>query len=387
MRHAVAAARLVQFDQSGQLALKVRCITREAFEQVRSLSPSRAPRPSQVRLPDDFPPPPRPQLVGNGHASALLSRSEGVLVLTLTGTPTSSPSLAPVSLLVRFGEVRALKVVEERFHVVEYWDDRAAERAHEVLDGREQGGARFECSFEPGVAVRPSSPSRASRRRRPDSRSLSRSQSTDSPSWTTTATSTTSQNVAEPLDPFLPPTPAATPRSTTSFDRAYLSSPAPSSTFSFGSAALAKPFTSSVAPSQPHWTASRPPVTPAGFLRLNPSSPPPPPQQHQQQSLFTSSTQPRPSTASTASTVFADGPRALATLPAWPAKHRSHIGQEYGIVRDDRIPASNVLNFERIERGASARPALLRALLGDSLGSMLRASDLAVQVSTCARRS
>ncbi|GAA5846981.1 hypothetical protein JCM9279_006979 [Rhodotorula babjevae] len=312
VRHAVAASRLVQVDSSGQLALKARCITREAFEQ----------------------------LVGHGQASALLSRSEGVLVLTLTGTPTSSPSLAPVSLLAQFGEVRALKVVEERFHVVEYWDDRAAERAHEVLDGREQGGARFECSFEPAVA------------------------STDPPSWTTTATATTAQNVAAPLDLFVPPTPSATPRSTTSFDLGYLSPSAPSSTFSFGSAAFAKPFTPSTAPArapappQSRWTAPLPPVAPAGFLHLDPTSPLP--QQYQQQpSLFASSVQPRSSTASTASTGLADGPRAAASLPAWPVKHRSHIGQEYGIVRDDRIPASNVLNFERIERGLDVRTTVM----------------------------
>ncbi|GAA5913015.1 hypothetical protein JCM8208_005667 [Rhodotorula glutinis] len=311
VRHALAASRLVQFDQSGQLALKARCITHKAFEQ----------------------------LVGHGQASALVSRSEGVLVLTLVGTPTSSPTLAPVSLLAQFGEVRALKVVEERFHVVEYWDDRAAERAHEILDGREQGGARFECSFEPNVA------------------------STDPPSWTTTATATTSKNVVAPLDPFFPPTPVATPRSTTSFDLAYLSPPAPASTFSFGSAALAKPFTPSTAPvsaqSQSRWTASfLPPVGPAGFLHLGPASPPPS-QRHQQQSSLASSVQPGTVTASTTSTALADGPRAAASLPAWPVKHRSHIGQEYGIVRDDRIPASNVLNFERIERGLDVRTTVM----------------------------
>ncbi|GAA5945122.1 hypothetical protein JCM3775_000915 [Rhodotorula graminis] len=309
VRHAVAAARLVQFDQSGQLALKARCITRKAFEQ----------------------------LVGHGQAAAVLSHSEGVLALTLNGTPTSSPALAPVSLLAQFGEVRALKVVEERFHVVEYWDDRAAERAHDVLDGREQGGARFECSFEPDVA------------------------STDPPSWTTTATATTSKNVAAPLDPFFPPTPVATPRSTTSFDLAYLSPPAPSSSFSFSSAAFAEPFTPSSAPgsSLSRWTTSRPPVEPAGFLHLGPSSPPPPPLYHQQHSSFTSSVHPLPSSTSAPSTAIAVGPRVAATRPAWPVKHRSHVGQEYGIVRDDRIPASNVLNFERIERGLDVRTTVM----------------------------
>lgn len=77
-----------------------------------------------------------------------------MLVLTLRG-PASSPAyFSPLSLLASFGDIRSLKLVEEYLYVVEYWDDRAAERAYQSLKGREEVGIRFDCSFEPSVAVR-----------------------------------------------------------------------------------------------------------------------------------------------------------------------------------------------------------------------------------------
>jgi hypothetical protein len=76
-----------------------------------------------------------------------------VLVFTLRG-PTSTPNFTPLPILATFGEIRAVKLVERGMHVVEYWDEQAAETAMKVLSGRESGGAKFGCSFEPKIAVR-----------------------------------------------------------------------------------------------------------------------------------------------------------------------------------------------------------------------------------------
>ncbi|BGP42070.1 hypothetical protein JCM10449v2_006072 [Rhodotorula kratochvilovae] len=315
VRHALAAARLVQFDESGEQALSAKCISRQDFEQ-----------------------------------APLLSQSEAVLVFTLRG-PTPTPSFTPLSLLAAFGEIRSLKVVEEHLHVVEYWDDRSAEQAYKVLKGRETGGARFDCSFEPVVA------------------------STDLPAWTQSST-TPSTSAAAPAASLFPPTPAATPLAPSPPLAEYFSPlaqpfafepgglPTPRGAFAGHLPPLAftadteqrrfDPPASNARPfpppdiqfgSQQYQSHPAPPHAPIAPAGLTPFPPAPP-------STFPFAPTPAPTAAAFESL-------SAAAAPSWSAKRRSRVGQDYGIVRDDRIPAGNVLNFERIERGLDVRTTVM----------------------------
>ena len=85
--------------------------------------------------------------LNSSQPNPLLSPSEAVLILTLHGPP-----LFPTSLLHTFGGVRSLRLIDPSTFIVEYWDERDAERAAEVLEGKTVGTTRLRCSFEPSVA-------------------------------------------------------------------------------------------------------------------------------------------------------------------------------------------------------------------------------------------
>ncbi|GAA6056748.1 hypothetical protein JCM3770_005877 [Rhodotorula araucariae] len=285
VRHAIAAARLVQLDESG--------------------------------------------LMSTLQAQALLSPSEAVLVFTLRG-PTATPYFTPVSLLASFGEIRTIKMVEEHFHVVEYWDDRSAQQAYKSLKGCETGGARFDCSFEPVVA------------------------STDLPTWTQSAATPSGRSVA-PAASLFPPTPVATPI-------------APSPPFASSFTPIVEPWQSASHTYAPALRSAAAVVDEIGFDPLFSDARTVAPadshfgsQQHH--------ADPAPPPASTAAPIDLHHfppphsncavPPTQSSAPSWCAIRRSRIGQDYGIVRDDRIPAGNLLNFQRIERGLDVRTTVM----------------------------
>ncbi|GAA5859496.1 hypothetical protein JCM8547_006850 [Rhodosporidiobolus lusitaniae] len=349
VRHALAAVRLFSPDSTRtplypphEASLEARCITRESFEELH-------PGPSPIPL---------------------LSRSEAVLVFTLRG-PTSTPYFTPLPLLASFGEVRSLKVVEEHLHVVEYWDDSSAQQACEVLDGRETGGVRFGCSFEPGVAsidLEPVNPYP------PQHDPVTATYSSSPPS-------TSFNPAAAPFSPYsapLLPSPLYSP---------YLTEYSPVSTLPAG-----VPFSSRDVNSlcgQDGYGTGGQGYPAAGRDQGDGRS------GQAWESLYVSthstSATPHPSSlpASPASSAFFAAPPGLPSSPAPPPgsasprsatfppsvhgsahggggggrgkhkHHRSRLSDDFGIVRDDKIPSGNVLNFERIEQGLDMRTTLM----------------------------
>ncbi|GJN92514.1 hypothetical protein Rhopal_005544-T1 [Rhodotorula paludigena] len=280
--------------------IRATCITRDSFEQLAS------------RL----------------QADALLSPSEAVLVLTLRG-PASSPAyFSPLSLLASFGDIRSLKLVEEYLYVVEYWDDRAAERAYQSLKGREEVGIRFDCSFEPTVASIELPTTSGTHDEYPAGRFSSREHNPLSPSpvpyFDNRSAPNTSSLPAEIIQPLAP----------TLGQSVATAAPA----LSYPPTPLLNPAFDPFAPSRPSSSADSPrepfsPVAPAGLLHFAP----------------------RPSAAPFQPQPVAVDPRAQSHQGGGAGSAR----QNYGIVRDDRIPSGNVLNFERIERGLDLRTTVM----------------------------
>ncbi|GAA5981029.1 hypothetical protein JCM11641_001434 [Rhodosporidiobolus odoratus] len=348
VRHAVAAVRKLcrGLDENSaisdqSLQLKARCIARDVFEELHVGSPP----------------------------SPLLSPSEAVLVFTLRG-PTSTAFFSPLPLLASFGEVRSLKVVEEHLHVVEYWDDRAAQAAFEVLDGREAGGARFGCSFEPGVASLELEDARVTSAfdYRFASPVPSNVPATPVPPIQHLATPHLEYSLAtpSPISPsFLPfQAPFAAPLSphfeqypftprdvdTTMVSLIGVTSEPPSHFASDPKVRSPNELPSSTdgrnrlaqihIPNGPATaTPALPsPASPAGFGSLHTSP---------HASASPSSASPR------------GGNFPFNSHSKGKGKYRSRLSEDFGIVRDDKIPAGNVLNFERIERGLDMRTTLM----------------------------
>ncbi|BGO93738.1 hypothetical protein NBRC10512_006618 [Rhodotorula toruloides] len=288
------------FAQSSTVA-NARCITRDSFEE----------------------------LAGQHPSNPLLSTSEGVLVFTLRG-PTSTPYFTPLPLLASFGEIRALKVVEEHLHVVEYWDDRAAQTACQRLDGKHAGGARFGCSFEPAVA------------------------SVDLPDWAELTTAP--NNSASPIDSFF--TPPFVPTGSSSHAAAPASwtppsaIPTPAQTPRIAQFAPHDPFVSGFAPSRPAYAGHAAPSMTGMVYKPTPSPIP----------SFQYSPDPSPAAQPAPSADPAEydiPPHKQASPPLSRLERKSRVGRDFGIVRDDKIPSGNVLVFERIERGIDMRTTLM----------------------------
>ncbi|GAA6046187.1 hypothetical protein NBRC10513_002181 [Rhodotorula toruloides] len=288
------------FAQSSTVA-NAGCITRESFEELAGQEPS----------------------------NPLLSPTEGVLVFTLRG-PTSTPYFTPLPLLASFGEIRALKVVEEHLHVVEYWDDRAAQTACQRLDGKQSGGARFGCSFEPAVA------------------------SLDLPDWaelTTAPNNSTSPSDNFFTPPFVPTRPSNFPAAPASWIPPS-AIPTPSQTPQVAQFVPHDPFASGFAPSRPASAILAAPSTTGMVYQPTPSPIP----------SFQYSAAPSPVAQPSASAGPAEHdipPHKQATPPLPRLERKSRVGRDFGIVRDDKIPSGNVLVFERIERGIDMRTTLM----------------------------
>ncbi|BGP18508.1 hypothetical protein JCM10213_002977 [Rhodosporidiobolus nylandii] len=348
VRHAVASVRIFSRSQdnmlrsSDELFLEARCISRDAFEQLHTTA----------------------------HDNPLLSRSEGVLVFTLRG-PTSTPFFTPLPLLASFGEIRSLKVVEEHLHVVEYFDDRCAQQAFSVLDGREAAGVRFGCSFEPAVASTELGPADGpAGQRLPATAIVPTSpapvQRTPNGPYSPSPFPAFSVPGSPPLSPAFP---AFSPLGAT-----FAPSPAPqlqpfsprdvNSFYGNGGEAyggrryepeqhdrVQMPW-SNIKPEQLeqlHWPpapnhAPPSPAVPASPARF-PHSP-----------IHSTGS---PSSASPRRGSFPPSSSMNGRNGGGKLKHHSRLSEEFGIVRDDKIPAGNVLNFERIEQGLDMRTTLM----------------------------
>ncbi|GAA6015010.1 hypothetical protein JCM10207_008703 [Rhodosporidiobolus poonsookiae] len=349
-RHAVAAARALPLpaphnldspDGKLQWLLDARCVTRDVLEELHT-------------GPDPCP---------------LLSRSEAVLVFTLRG-PTSTPYFTPLPLLASFGEIRSLKVVEEHLHVVEYWDDRSAQTAYGVLDGRETGGVRFGCSFEPDVAstnlpappaahdpispIAPVSP--------PAQISVSPAATAFSPTSTISGAHylTHTPPHSPVFTPFSPKPVAATfPQPLASRNAAYIPSAPPGGTSSSTRPSLQLFGAQVGGRTRLPWEDATPEASP---IAANPYT-----QLHSPAIIHSTPVSPMspPVFASTAAAFgtasHSPSPRSSTFPPGAKGKtrHRSRLSEDFGIVRDDKIPASNVLNFERIENGLDMRTTLM----------------------------
>lgn len=86
--------------------------------------------------------------MNEGQPNPLISQSEGVVVVTSEGPPGFI-----VPYLHSLGLTRSTKHIDSQTVVVEYWDERIAERVARTLHGKVEGGTRFRVNFEPGVAV------------------------------------------------------------------------------------------------------------------------------------------------------------------------------------------------------------------------------------------
>ncbi|GAA5890824.1 hypothetical protein JCM5296_003433 [Sporobolomyces johnsonii] len=362
VRHALAALRLFSSSAadpasrsfSPSALLDARCITRDTFEQLHTC------------------PTPNP----------LLSPSEAVLVFTLRG-PTSTPYFTPLPLLASFGEIRSIKLVEEHLHVVEYWDDRCAQTGLEVLDGRETGGARFGCSFEPGVAsvvlpseeapasiLPPPAPIAPAPKLRVHANAAPFSP-VASPCHSAEATSLTALQVASAF--CIPPSPhnarpSAGPLGRRDVNETYGSGywPFEVKQSSYGprcneqepvkesGSRFALGYGEQPGMEQPSLTKPLDPVQ-----NRDSASP-------RGQPLYLHAASP-PACLSPAALFPDQAPSPLKppsnalSHPAWSssAKHESRLSTKFGIVRDDKIPAGNVLNFERIEQGLDMRTTLM----------------------------
>ncbi|GAA5831565.1 hypothetical protein JCM5353_000438 [Sporobolomyces roseus] len=310
--------------------LEASCITRKEFEQLHDHSSS----------------------------NPLLSLSEGVLVFTVSSTFSNSiPHFAPLPLLSSYGDIRSVQVIEEKLHIFEYFDDRSAERAKAELDKSERGGLRYHCSFEPSVS------------------------STEMPSSLPSfASKNPSTSPSYPFTParYAPDTPSFSPFSP-------LLTPAPTPTAINSSTALQAAFS-------PFATSPlSPPLSPNPYTYS---------QQYQQDSMKAPWTQVRtgetsndrlfgaksrfdqgafqpsypfspplsPSTPSSAQFHLPSLPSISPSFPVNPVRqaerttHRQNnlrLPPSFGIVRDDQIPVSNVINYERIEQGLEVRTTLM----------------------------
>ncbi|GEM10536.1 meiosis protein Mei2 [Rhodotorula toruloides] len=290
------------FEQFFTVA-EARCITRDSFEE----------------------------LAGQDPSNPLLSKSEGVLVFTLRG-PTSTPYFTPLPLLASLGEIRALKVVEEHLHVVEYWDDRAAQTACQRLDGKHVGGARFGCSFEPAVA------------------------SLDLPDWAE-LTDDVPHNSASPVDSFFTPpvVQSSAPVSAASpSGRTTVSVPPTPAQTPFTPFVPHAPFSSGIKPFSRPASAGLAAASMSGMVYQSTPSPLP---TFQRYSPAPSPVAQPPSCAHQAE--YDTPPHKKATPPLPRLDGKSRVGRDFGIVRDDKIPSGNVLVFERIERGIDMRTTLM----------------------------
>lgn len=206
-------------------------------------------------------------------------------------------------------------------YVVEYWDDRAAEVALRQLSGRSVAAVRFECTFEPSIAVRLVS----------DSVDWSvppplTGRSLPPPQTSHVASSKTSTKVEEsaPLErcggssvPLSPP------------DRAEVQ------------ASLLEPAPRLVTYEEPSMTptaARRAPTT--RVLGANASAR----LETTARSHARATPERNPSFDAQSESSSVRTGRGGSRLPA-----------EYGLVRDDKIPLGNMINFARIEQGARSR--------------------------------
>ncbi|GAA5951713.1 hypothetical protein JCM21900_005765 [Sporobolomyces salmonicolor] len=369
VRHALAALRLFSSSatdpaskigsQSDMALLEARCISRETFEQLHT-------RPT-----------PNP----------LLSASEAVLVFTLRG-PTSTTYFTPLPLLASFGEIRSIKLVEEHLHVVEYWDDRCAQTAFEVLDGRQTGGARFGCSFEPGVAsvILPSEqapasilPTLASTAPAPRLRFHADAAPFSLVALPCHSGGEKSLTALQPASTFFTPPsphnarPSAPPLGRRDRDETYESRHSPFE--------VKKPYGRCCSEQEPveecrsrfAWghgeehSTEQPSLTHPRDLVQNLASAPS--QAHSPSYLHAPAPPASLSPACLSPACLFPGqppcplrsPSNALSPPAWSSspKHESRLSSKFGIVRDDKIPAGNVLNFERIEQGLDMRTTLM----------------------------
>ncbi|GAA5989202.1 hypothetical protein JCM5350_007330 [Sporobolomyces pararoseus] len=298
------------------LELHAHCITRNAFEQLH----------------DIYEPTP------------LLSRSEGVLVFTVQG-PTSSTS-PPLPLLSIYGQIRSSKIIDEKLHLVEFFDDRDAEKAFRGIDGTSRNGLSYSCSFEPTVTSTELPP--RSTKTLPNLPPLFGSQPSSAASLFVT------------FDPFSSsPPPSVSPQVSSSFreqrSSVFSARPRYGSSQRAHSDSIWQPV--SVLEGQQAqsyytpWSTIESGASSAGpfgstFARSSSNSGQVPSFSHS----FASPTSPTTSAFQTTED---------------PVTRQDHPGSKtrlpptFGIVRDDRIPLGNVINYERIEQGLEVRTTLM----------------------------
>ncbi|GAA5885793.1 hypothetical protein JCM16303_006066 [Sporobolomyces ruberrimus] len=354
IRHSVAAVRRLDSGDHfhgqipGTAHLSARCITRETFEALHDVH----------------------------ELNSLLSKSEGVLVLSshVSASVLESTS-GPLSLLSIFGEIRSKKTIEDKLHVVEYFDDRDAEKAFRAFHGTERNGIRYSCSFEPSVSSTEllSDPAAkmlpfSTASKIPFAPALQRSPATQtfapfSPVLAPALIPQTNRaNLFEtgestlatfslPAPPTLPHSPPLTGWGARSFESEQLNSfdLARKNIWSSGTGRFGGRGSSFAS------EGSYPGRSP--FSDTFPLTPPLSPQS--QTGSFNLGFSPSYAFPPTSNPIRArEGSRSPVDRQG-QFSPRTRLPPSYGIVRDDRIPIGNIVNYERIEQGLEVRTTLM----------------------------
>ncbi|GAA5897236.1 uncharacterized protein JCM6883_006627 [Sporobolomyces salmoneus] len=329
-------------ERSLAVKLRARCIKREDFEKLH-----------------------------DAHVPThLLSRSEGVLVITVQNSTRSSSTSTPESfpLVSIYGEIRSRKTIDENLYLVEYFDDRAAEKAFKGLDGKNVEGKIYRCSFEPSVTSTespplpdlnlssPSPPLEPSHSFRPfDPFSVTppplfSTRSTFSNSYTGGGGTLTFSPQSHFASPQGFPSNSLWPGADTSFP-SYRLNPSASPSTSIDRDAFDRQgrFGSSSRNLDPFSSYGTVPLSPPFSPRARTDSFPRKPSPS---SLPLTSNQPDHSHQTAQHSASGSG-------MGIGMGSKSRLPPTFGIVRDDRIPVGNVINYERIEQGLEVRTTLM----------------------------
>lgn len=231
----------------------------------------------------------------------LISPSEGVLVLTVEGP---AISFSPMDLLAQY-DLRNFRTFDTKTFVAEFWDNREAEEAAATFDELRSRGRRIVCSFEPGVAT-------VLNDLKKPSHSTLRAQAT--PFYSSTCFPSVQTPAPAPAMVYAAPPSATKPRAL------------------FGSVI----------------NTSRPVATSSPAVVTVSSGPPHPNASQNTRGPIASPT---------------PAPRAFrAPLPTMVGKFNATPtggDPDWGIYRDDKIPARNVLDLKRIEMGLDVRTTMM----------------------------
>ncbi|GAA5847833.1 hypothetical protein JCM3766R1_001202 [Sporobolomyces carnicolor] len=279
---------------------------------------------------------------------SLLSSSEGVLVVTVRSAKSTSVSdLVPIVSL--YGEIRSIKSIDRDLYLFEFFDDRASENALQSLDGGELDGRTFSCSFEPTVTSTDEPPARIRRLL------------TFSPPPASSQASPRTSDPVGPVPVFDPFSPRANLYNEPRAGGATTSTiPAQSDVYWNGQRQAAR---GNGIQFVPGLLGSRPPeISTSGSFTVASRT-----------TKVDQASQPLWPRARTDS--FPDKPvippHSFPTLRAqWQGPDhivdrprqtlsKLRLPPDLGIVRDDRIPIGNVINYEKIEQGLEVRTTLM----------------------------